>query len=146
MAARLELGVLEVVDGVLGEEANVHGHARHDAAPVGAQEGAVVASLELRELLKPLLHEVGDAAEDLPAALRPEGGPAGEGVAGGGNGGIDLGGTAAGDLAQEGAINRRKVGEGPGRIHALAADPVTWIDADAGDLEHGTPSGRLFGP
>ena len=59
------------------------------------QQRAVVACLELGELLKALLHEVGDAAEDLAAALWAEGGPAGEGIAGGGNGGIDLGGTAA---------------------------------------------------
>ena len=34
VTARLELRVLEVVDGVLGEEADVHRDARHDAAAV----------------------------------------------------------------------------------------------------------------
>jgi len=38
VAPRLELRMLQVVDGVLSEEANVHRHARHDAAAVRAQQ------------------------------------------------------------------------------------------------------------
>ena len=47
MTARLELRMLQVVDGVLREEADVHRDAWHDAAAVRAQQRAVVHGFEL---------------------------------------------------------------------------------------------------
>ena len=59
-----------------------------------AQQRAVVAGLELGEFLETLLDEVSDTAEDLAAPDRAEFGPAGEGLACRGDGGIDLGSLA----------------------------------------------------
>ena len=114
MPARLELRMLQVVYGVLREETDVHRDARHDAAAVRAQERAVVAGFELGELLEARLDQVGDAAEDLAAPARAELGPAGEGFACRGDGGIDLGGLAAGDLPEHGAVDGGQVIEGVG--------------------------------
>jgi len=69
--------------------------------------------------------------------MRAELGPAGEGVACGGYGGVDLGGLTAGDLPEHGAVNGGEVVEGVGGGDPLATDPVAGVDADVGDLEHG---------
>ena len=59
---------------VVGEEAEVHRDPRHDAAPVRAQQRAVVAGLDPRQVLGPLVDAVGDRVQDvgpLAAAAAP---------------------------------------------------------------------------
>ena len=139
-------GWCEFVDGPVGEEPQVVRDARHDAAAVAAQQRAVVHGLEVRELLEALLDEVGDAVQDRAAAIWAERGPSGERGSGGRNREVDLACSPAGDITEQGAVDRRMVGEGLLRRDALAADEVPWIHGDTGYFEHHrSPSMESFG-
>src|SRR5690606_1449828 len=107
-----------------------------DAAPVRAEQRAVVGGLDDRQLLHALVDDVGDGAQQAGALGRGRGGPSGERLPGGGDGRVHLFRAAAGDLAERAAVDRRLVGERGGGGDAGAADPVAGVDGDAGD-RHG---------
>ena len=132
------LGV-PVVDGVgapfqlqqpVGEEPEVPRHARHDGAEVRAQQRSVVARLDRGQVRDPALHAIGDPMQDLGALLRRRATPALEGVAGRPDRGADVFGGAAGDLRDDGFVDRRDVIEAVRRRHALPADPMIGGDLD----------------
>ena len=128
----------EVVLEVVGEEAEVHRDARHDAAKVATQQRAVVARLDLRELLDARLDAVGDVAQQRRALRDRHAGPCRKGLARSSDGSVDLGLGACADLADDALVDRGDVGERRtvSAGDALATDPVTRIDLDPldGDL------------
>ena len=101
VAARLELRVVQLLDRVVGEEAQVHDDSGHDTATVRAQQAAVVGGLKLRELLDVCLDVVRDAMQDDAPFGRGEGCPRGESSPSGSDGRISFSLTAASDLSDE---------------------------------------------
>ena len=132
----------EVILRVVGEEAEVHGDARHHAAAVAADERAVVASLDPGQVLDPGLDAIGDPTEDLRALLHRQRRPPREGRLSCCDGGVDLCGPAEADLGQRLLIDRGDGREGRdgtlrsggGQSHAAAADPVASVDSHPLDL------------
>ncbi len=137
MTAGLEVGVVQVVDRPVREEAQVVGDAGHHAAAVAAQQRSVVHRLEVREVFEALLDEVGDAVQDRAAPGGTERCPGWEGIPRRSDREIDLGGTAAGDLTEERAVDRRVIRERRCGTHALATDEVAGVDAHPGHLDRG---------
>ncbi len=120
-------------DQPVGEEAEVVRHPGHHAAPVRAQQRAVVGGLDLGELLQPLLDAVRDRVQQRGALLPARAGPGRERPAGRLDGGVGVAGPAARDLGEDRAVDRREVGEHPARPAAFPADPLSGVDFRAGD-------------
>jgi len=117
---------------------------------VRAQERAVVAGLDRRELGDALLDELGDPVQDLGAVGRRGPSPGVERAPAGRYGQVDLGLPAARDLGDDLLVDRRDVLEGLRRADPLAPDPVLGRDLDALDLGGSarggsSPRGRSFG-
>jgi len=117
---------------------------------VRAQQRAVVAGLDRRELGDALLDELGDPVQDLGAVRRRGPAPGVERAPGRRYGSVGLGGAAARDLGDDLLVDRRDVLEGLRRADPLAADPVLGRDLDALDLGGSarggsSPRGRSFG-
>ena len=132
VAACLEVWVLEVVHRVVREVADVHDDAGHDAAPVRAQQRAVVVGLELGELLDVRLDVVGDPVQDRAALGGAQCRPCGERRLGRGDGRVCLGATTAAHMRDDGSVDRRDALEGARRGHPMPADPVPGVDFDTG--------------
>jgi hypothetical protein len=117
---------------------------------VRAQERAVVARLDRRELGDALLDELGDPVQDLGPVGRRGPPPGVERVPGRRDGSVGLRRGAPGDLGDDLLVDRRDVDEGLRRADPLAADPVLGRDLDALDLGgsargRSSPRGRSFG-
>jgi hypothetical protein len=130
---RLEVVVVQG-EQVVGEEAEVHRDARHHAAAVRPQQRAVVARLDLREVLDAGLHTVGDPVQDGCALRRRGPRPADEGRPGRVDRGVDLRLPTARDVRDHLAVERRDVLEGLRARDPPATDPVTGVDLDARDV------------
>jgi hypothetical protein len=123
--------------GVVGEEPEVLGHPGHDAAPVRAQQRAVVPGLHPGQVLDPGLDAGGDPAQHGRALGHRQRGPGRERGAGRVDRPVHLGRAAGGDLAEHALVDRRHVGEGSRRGDPFSADPVPGVDRYALDLDAG---------
>ena len=117
---------------LVGEEAEVPRDARHDRVQVRAQERAVVARLDRRELGDALLDELGDPVQDLGAVGRRGPPPRVERAPGRRDGSVDLGRAAAGDLGDDLLVDRRDV--------AKVSDEPTRSPPIQCSVETSTPS------
>ena len=122
------------VEQVVGEEPEVHRDPRHHAAPVRAQQRAVVAGLDLGQVLDPLLDAVGDPVQDRGALGRRQSPPRpGTRPCAAATAASTSAGAAAAHLGDHLAVDRRDVVERLGARDPLAADPVPGVDVDARD-------------
>ena len=136
LAVAADLAVLVVqLLGPVGEVAEVHAHAGHHAAAVGAQQRAVVAGLDAGEVLGAGVDAVGDAPQDRGPLGHGQRRPGREGRARRAYGEIDLVLAARGDLTQLGLVDGRDVGERRGGRDPLPVDPVPGVDLDTLDLD-----------
>jgi hypothetical protein len=134
VAADLAVSVGERL-GVVGEVAEVHRHPGHDAAPVRAQQGAVVPGLDPRQVLAARVDAVGDPPEDRGPVRHRQSRPRREGGVGRGDRPVDLGGAAGHDLTEDRLVDGGDVGERGGRRHPLATDPMPGVDPDTLGLD-----------
>ena len=100
VAADLQVGVAELLLGVVGEVAEVHRDPRHHAATVAADAATRCRGSRPAKVLDPLLDAVRDPAQDLRALRDRQRGPGRERRAGRGDGEVDLGGATRGDLGR----------------------------------------------
>ena len=117
----------------VGEEAEVHSDARHDAAPMGPQQGAVVASLDPGQLLGPGVDPVRDPAKHLSSFVSRHGCPAGKGLLSGAYRGVRLYRGSGRDFGDRLLVDGGDIGESRLRRDALAADPVSSVHLHALD-------------
>ena len=120
VAADLQVRVAELLLGVVGEVPEVHRHPRHHAAPVAADQRAVVAGLDPGEVLDPGLDPVGDPAQDRRALGHRQRRPRGEGGPRRRDGAVDLLRRPRRAPGELGLVDRGDVGEGGGRGDPLA--------------------------
>ena len=99
---------------MVGEEVEVVAGARDHRVRHRAQEGAVVAGLDLRDLRGSLLDQLADPVEDLGAPLGRHRAPGLEALLGGVDGLLGLVRAASGDLGDRRLIDRGDVREGRG--------------------------------
>ena len=104
VAADLAVGMIQRLQ-VVGEEPEVVADPRHHAAAMRSQQRTVVAGLDPGQVLGPLVDPGGDGAQDLGPLGGLQSGPGREGRTGGGDGGVDLVGSAGVDLGDDGLVD-----------------------------------------
>ena len=133
MPARFEHVVVQIIDGVVGEEPNVHGNAGHDSAQVRAEKCAVVESFDVRERLDVFLDQVGKFVQKNAALRGSERRPCGECSASGSDSSVDFGRSAAGNFTEERSIDGGRVRIGFARRHPLTTNEVAGVDVSTGN-------------
>ncbi len=135
---RVTSGV-EVVEGELvelvGEEAEVVPGAGDHGVRHRAEEGAVVAGLDLGDVGSSFLDQLPDAADDLGALLGRHRAPGLETLLGCVHRACGFVLAASSDLGDRRLVDRRDVAEGRAGRDALTADPMVGRDLDAFDLD-----------
>src|SRR5690349_3048143 len=116
------------------EELEVVRHPRHHAAPVRAEQGAVVAGLDLSQVLDPGPHPGGDSAQDGCPLGRRSRRPAAKRCPGGPDRRVDLRLPAPGNLGDGCLVDRGHVSERGGRGNPAATDPMAGVHCDAGHV------------
>ena len=121
----------------VGEELDVPCGSRHAVPWATCEEGTVVVAVHHLEVGHPADDGVGEAVEDLTAALRPEGRPRREGRSGCCDRSVHLGGAGRRDVAEHTAVDRTEdlVGITGASADTTAADQVTARHADAADVD-----------
>jgi hypothetical protein len=130
VAAGLEVVVVQAQQ-VVGEEPEVHRHPRHDAAAVRAQQRAVVAGLDLGQVLEALLDAVRDRVQHRGPLRRRGARPGGEGLDRGRDAPVDLACRPRATCARSRPSIGRDVLERVRPATRSPADPVAGVDLDA---------------
>ena len=138
VAANLSARMIKFLDEV-GEEAEVHSDARHDAAPMRSQQGAVVARFDPGQFLGTRVDAVSYVAQQLSSLTPGHRGPVGEGLLGSPHRGVDLWFRAGRDFGNRLLVDRGDIGKCGFRCDSIAADPVPSVHLHALDRRSGHP-------